>query len=361
MKALCCLIVVFVVALTAACHKPLYSGVAQIEMADSPGQRKVTESRATPLEKVIAAAVEQANYTKGYDPAYTKIDYPNGDVPKETGVCADVIVRAFRAANIDLQKEIHEDMSGNFAAYPKTWGARRPDANIDHRRVGNLMKWFERQHKSLPVTKRETDYAPGDVVAWELGNGRQHIGLITDVRNNGAARYLVAHNIGAGAQVEDVLFAWQVIGHYRYFQKSEPAQTASSSGAAAELKIGTLGRDLIDGCGCSLQLLQDFRRKSSRYIFIHNFHEAPVMNIDGQNIKLEELAQGKPPQGESRKGERHTERYRAGDLNVRIDYVVTGVCDPKDEGCEVTWYDATLTVTRGDQKKVVKAVGVCGC
>lgn len=85
------------------------------------------------------------------------------------------------------------------------------------------------------------------------------------------------------------------------------------------------------------------------------------MNIDGQHIKLEELAQGKPPQGEVRKGERHTERYRAGDLNIRIDYVVTGVCDPKDEGCEVTWYNATLTVTRGDQKKVVKAVGVCGC
>ncbi|HWQ32600.1 MAG TPA: hypothetical protein VNQ79_06935 [Blastocatellia bacterium] len=127
------------------------------------------------------------------------------------------------------------------------------------------------------------------------------------------------------------------------------------------MKIGTLGRDMIGGCGCSLQLLQDFRRKRERYVFICNLDEDPVMNIDGQHIKLEELAQGKPPQGEVRKGERHTERYRAGDLNIRIDYVVTGVCDPKDEGCEVTWYNATLTVTRGDQKKVVKAVGVCGC
>ncbi|HWQ36842.1 MAG TPA: DUF1287 domain-containing protein [Blastocatellia bacterium] len=220
MRALCCLIVVAVVALAVAGHKPLYSGVTRLEMADSPGQRKVTEGRATPLEKVIAAAVEQANYTKGYDPAYTKIDCPNGDVPKETGVCADVIVRAFRAANIDLQKEVHEDMTSSFAAYPKTWGARKPDANIDHRRVGNLMKWFERQHKSLPLTKDARDYAPGDVVAWDLGNGRQHIGLITDVKSNEASRYLIAHNIGTGAQVEDVLFTWRVIGHYRYFQKT---------------------------------------------------------------------------------------------------------------------------------------------
>ncbi len=365
MKTLRCLIAVAVIALTATCRQPLYSDVMRLEIADSPSQQKVAESRATPLEKVIAAAIEQTQYTKGYDPAYAKIDYPNGDVPQETGVCADVIVRAFRAANIDLQKEVHEDMTANFAAYPKTWGARKPDRNIDHRRVGNLMKWFERQQKSLPVTKREADYAPGDVVAWDLGNNRQHIGLITDVRNkqpgNEATRYLVAHNIGAGAQVEDVLFAWPVIGHYRYFQKNEPERSASNREPAGELRIGTLNGDLIGGCGCSLQLLQDARRKSDRYVFIYNLDEDPVMDIDGQHIRLEELEQSKSPQGEIRKGARHTELYRAGNLNVRIDYVVTGICDPQDESCEVTWYDATITLTRDSQKRIVKTVGVCGC
>ena len=108
---------------------------------------------ATPLEKINAGAIEQTTQTTSYDPSYVKLDYPNGDVAPSTGVCADVVVRAFRKAGIDLQKELHEDMKRNFAKYPQKWGARRPDTNIDHRRVPNLMTWFDRQGKAQPITK----------------------------------------------------------------------------------------------------------------------------------------------------------------------------------------------------------------
>jgi hypothetical protein len=178
---------------------------------------------ATPLEKVNAGAVEQTTITMGYDPSYVKIDYPNGDVPPDTGVCADVIVRAFRKAGIDLQKELHEDMKKNFSKYPQKWGARRPDTNIDHRRVLNLTTWFDRQGKSLPITKDAKDYLPGDVVSWELDNGLPHIGMVSKIKVEGSDRYAIVHNIGAGARLEDVLFAWKITGHYRYFEQEQNA------------------------------------------------------------------------------------------------------------------------------------------
>ena len=167
---------------------------------------------------VAHAALEQTAYTRSYDPAYVRIAYPNGDPPRDRGVCSDVIVRAFRAAGVDLQKEIHEDMLRSFAAYPHRWGLAAPDANIDHRRVPNLMTFFTRQGKSLPVSARREDYAPGDVVAWDLGGGLLHVGLVSDAPAAGGAGYAIVHNIGAGAQLEDVLFNWKIIGHYRYFR-----------------------------------------------------------------------------------------------------------------------------------------------
>lgn len=172
---------------------------------------------ATPLERVLANLIEQTTQTLSYDPAYVKLDYPNGDVPLERGVCADVVVRALRKGGLDLQQAVHEDMKANFAAYPNKWGARRPDRNIDHRRVANLMKWFERQRKALPITKPAANYQPGDVVAWELSSGLLHIGMVSNVKVAGADRYGVVHNINSGAKLEDVLLAWQIIGHYRYF------------------------------------------------------------------------------------------------------------------------------------------------
>ena len=170
------------------------------------------------IKKVVDSGIEQTQYTFNYDPTYTKLDYPGGDVPRDRGVCADVIVRAFRSAGIDLQKEIHEDMAKHFSAYPNKWGARKPDSNIDHRRVPNLMTFFERSGKSVPISKNIADYLPGDVVAWELDNHLLHIGLVTDAIARGASNYLAVHNIGEGAKVEDVVMAWKIIGHYRMWK-----------------------------------------------------------------------------------------------------------------------------------------------
>lgn len=162
------------------------------------------------------AAVQQVGVTVHYDPMYRKLPYPNGDVPRDRGVCTDVVIRAFRAIGIDLQQKVHEDMARNFAAYPHKWGLSKPDSNIDHRRVPNLQKWFERQRRSLPVTTRAADYRAGDVVSWKLGNGLDHVGVVS--ANRAGGRPLVVHNIGAGAQEEDVLFAWTVTGRYRWFK-----------------------------------------------------------------------------------------------------------------------------------------------
>jgi uncharacterized protein len=170
------------------------------------------------ITKIVDSAIEQTGYTFEYDPSYVKLAYPNGDVPRERGVCADVIVRAFRSAGVDLQKEVHEDMSRHFGEYPAKWGARKPDSNIDHRRVPNLMTLFARKAKSVPVSKKASDYLPGDVVAWELDNHLLHIGLVTDAVADSTQNYLVVHNIGAGAKIEDVLMSWKVIGHYRMWK-----------------------------------------------------------------------------------------------------------------------------------------------
>ena len=166
---------------------------------------------------MLAAAVAQAGVTTGYDPAYVSLDYPGGDVPESTGVCADVVVRAFRKAGIDLQKEIHEDMQAARSDYPTKWGAIAPDSNIDHRRVLNLMAYFRRHGKSLPIRYDAADYQPGDIVAWDLTSGIDHIGIVTNMLSDSHDHYLVVHNIGAGTRVEDVLFEWTIKGHYRFF------------------------------------------------------------------------------------------------------------------------------------------------
>ena len=186
-----------------------------LTMACSPTASTQSEMVSTglspALKPVVENALEQTRYTTVYDPSYVKLDYPGGDLPIERGVCADVIVRAFRKGGIDLQTEVHQDMARNFSVYPKRWGLGKPDTNIDHRRVPNLMTYFSRMKKSLPITQDPKDYRPGDVVAWDLGNGLLHIGMVV---NN---QFHVVHNIGAGAKLEDVLFAWRIIGHYRYF------------------------------------------------------------------------------------------------------------------------------------------------
>lgn len=151
-----------------------------------------------------------------YDPAYVVIPYPGGDVPKNKGVCTDVVIRAYRKLGIDLQKKVHEDMKANFNIYPRNWGLRRPDTNIDHRRVPNLMKFFSRHGKVLPITQRSEDYAPGDIVCWNLGGAITHIGIVSAKKSASTNRYLIIHNIGGGQTLDDCLFRFTIIGHYRY-------------------------------------------------------------------------------------------------------------------------------------------------
>lgn len=149
-----------------------------------------------------------------YVSGYVSIAYPMGDVPPETGVCTDVVIRAFRLLDLDLQKEVHEDMKAHFSEYPKNWGLTSTDRNIDHRRVPNLMKFFERSGWQKSITNSALDYIPGDIVAWDLGGGITHIGIVTTKKAN-AERYLIIHNIGKGQVLEDILFTYTIIGHYR--------------------------------------------------------------------------------------------------------------------------------------------------
>lgn len=171
------------------------------------------------LEKLVAAAIERTNHSVKYVSAYVHLDYPGGDVPQDTGVCSDEIIRSYRVVGVDLQKEVHEDMVKNWSEYPpkSKWHQARPDASIDHRRVPNLMVFFSRKGESLPITEIAADYAPGDIVSWDLGGDVPHIGIVVNVKSAETGRPLIVHNIGSGPKMEDVLFAWKITGHYRYF------------------------------------------------------------------------------------------------------------------------------------------------
>lgn len=156
-----------------------------------------------------------------YDGSYQSIAYPNGDVAADRGVCSDVIVRAYRTLNIDLQSAVHNDMRTYFNAYPsqRMWGLSKPDKNIDHRRVPNLETFLTRQGASLPITQNPDNYRAGDIVSWRLHNGLPHIGIVIDERSQDKKRPLVVHNIGQGQIAEDVLFEWKIVGHFRYLPK----------------------------------------------------------------------------------------------------------------------------------------------
>ena len=171
------------------------------------------------LDRFVAAAIERTNHSVKYASAYVHLDYPGGDVPADTGVCSDEIIRAYRAVGVDLQKEVHEDMVKNWADYPPKakWRQAHPDPSIDHRRVPNLMVFFGRKGESLPISSRAEDYSPGDIVTWDLGGDVPHIGMLVSVKSKKSGRLLVVHNIGQGPKMEDVLFSWKVTGHYRYF------------------------------------------------------------------------------------------------------------------------------------------------
>jgi uncharacterized protein YijF (DUF1287 family) len=167
-------------------------------------------------EKLSDSALELTKDQVQYDPAYFVIGYPNGDVPKNKGVCTDVIIRAYRKIGIDLQKEVHEDMSAHFDLYPGNWGLSQPDKNIDHRRVPNLMVFFSRYGIVKPITANAKDYVPGDLICWDLGDNITHIGIVVNRKSSDEKRYLIVHNIGSGQNLADCLFDYKIIGHYQY-------------------------------------------------------------------------------------------------------------------------------------------------
>jgi uncharacterized protein YijF (DUF1287 family) len=167
-------------------------------------------------KRLSDAAIELTQQQVQYDPQYFSIKYPNGDVPSDKGVCTDVIIRAYRKLGIDLQKEVHEDMLSNFNVYPKNWGLKKTDKNIDHRRVPNLMKYFSRHGVVKKISTNSDDYLPGDIVAWNLGGAITHIGFVVDKKSNDGKRNMIVHNIGAGQVLEDMLFTYKIIGHYSF-------------------------------------------------------------------------------------------------------------------------------------------------
>lgn len=168
--------------------------------------------------RLVLSAIERTTMNVNYDGRYIKIDYPNGDVPDNIGVCTDVIIRSYRGLGIDLQKRVHEDMAANFSVYSskRIWGMSRTDKNIDHRRVPNLQTFFTRKGKTLKISSRPNDYAPGDLVTWKLSGNLPHIGIVSDQISPDSSNPLIIHNIGAGPEISDMLFAYEITGHYRY-------------------------------------------------------------------------------------------------------------------------------------------------
>ncbi len=195
-------------ALLICCHGPLALSQA----------RSDSEQRDQFLRRLVSAAVERTHHSVQYDPAYVRMPYPGGDVPQDRGVCTDEIIRIYRAVGIDLQKDVHEDMERDFAAYRHKgrWGLNHPDSNIDHRRVPNLRIFFQRKGESLLISRHPEDYRPGDLVTYDLGGGVPHIAIVVDQKGPSGA-YMIVHNIGYGPRMEDVLFNWTITGHYRYY------------------------------------------------------------------------------------------------------------------------------------------------
>ena len=179
---------------------------------------KLIENANSFEEKLSNAAISIINPNIEYDPAYIAIKYPNGDVPANKGVCTDVIIRAYRKLNIDLQKEVHEEMVANFTKYPnlKKWGLKYTDKNIDHRRVPNLEVFFSKKGKTLAVTQNASDYKTGEIVTWMINDKLPHIGIITHLKSEDNKRNLIVHNVGGGQVLEDCLFNYTIVGHYKY-------------------------------------------------------------------------------------------------------------------------------------------------
>lgn len=199
-----------------ACQKEIKPLETRIKKQE-PNYKKIINPKKF-QEKLSNAALSIIDSEVVYTPDYISIKYPNGDVPVKTGVCTDVIIRAYRKLGIDLQKEVHEDMKAYFELYPnlKKWGLKTTDTNIDHRRVPNLEVFFSRKGTKLAVTKNPSDYKTGEIVTWIINNKLPHIGIVTHIKSKDGKRNLIVHNIGDGQVLEDCLFSYTIVGHFQY-------------------------------------------------------------------------------------------------------------------------------------------------
>ena len=193
---------------------------SSLVLAEVPASESSENLAEITIENLVSAALDRTRHHVIYEGSYRKIDYPMGDVPENIGVCTDVVVRSYRKLGLDLQQLVHEDMKANFAQYPKNWGLKRPDTNIDHRRVPNLERFFERHGQTLAITDDPKDYLPGDIVSWRLAGGLPHIGIVSDKKSAKSDNYMIVHNIGLGPKLEDVLFDYRIVGHYRYLPRA---------------------------------------------------------------------------------------------------------------------------------------------
>lgn len=207
------LLPILLVCISLGCKKP--EKIA-LNLHDSEIKTEITENPTDFYQKLSDVALSIIDPEVVYTPSYVGIKYPNGDVPAKTGVCTDVIIRAYRKLGIDLQKEVHEDMKANFSLYPKTWGLKTTDKNIDHRRVPNLELFLERKGEKITVTQNTSDYKTGDLVTWMIGGKMPHIGIVTHKKSTDGKRNLIVHNVGGGQVLEDCLFSWEIVGHFRY-------------------------------------------------------------------------------------------------------------------------------------------------
>ena len=187
------------------------------QQIESKTEIKAIENPTDFYEKLSNAAISIIDPEVVYTPDYVGIKYPNGDVPAKTGVCTDVVIRAYRKLGIDLQKEVHEDMKANFSLYPnlEKWGLKTTDKNIDHRRVPNLEVFFSRKGATLPITQNPKDYKAGDLVTWMIGDKLPHIGIVTHIKSSNG-NPMIVHNVGSGQVLEDCLLSWKIVGHFRY-------------------------------------------------------------------------------------------------------------------------------------------------
>jgi uncharacterized protein len=198
-----------------ACKPLLWVRLVRMGLVLAVAAAHVAAADTSKVSVLVDAAIAQTKQHVIYDGSYRRIGYPGGDVPADRGVCTDVIIRAYRAIGIDLQQRVHEDMRASFSAYPKHWGMKQADTNIDHRRVPNVQTYFTRQHAQLKVTANASDYQAGDLVTWMLPGNLPHIGIVTQQQSKDGRRPLIVHNIGRGPRLEDMLFDYPITGHYR--------------------------------------------------------------------------------------------------------------------------------------------------